>query len=100
MSRAIAMYTSTITGRTARAYYDAELREYRIKLLGSPHADYFTDDKDDAIATMKAMADFIGVRRERKLTVEGEIRRLEDARERDEDSAADAAAERYFNPCP
>lgn len=43
----------------ARVYWDAEYREYRavVRVKGdrtyTPVAEYFTDDRDDAIATAK-----------------------------------------------
>lgn len=139
--RAIAIYTSEITGKTVRAYKNNDTGEFVIKLIGAPKADYFTDDKDDAIATMKAMADFVPVRKDdvdylvtidcgdgtrtvyartdslvranllaskwrapaieriTAATVERDIRRLEDARERAEDDMIDASAERYYDAC-
>lgn len=66
MNRSIASYTSEVTGKTTRAYRDSDTGEYIVKLIGAPKADYFTDDKDDAIATMRAMADFVGVRVDRR----------------------------------
>ena len=44
----------------AKAYRDAENQEYRVKLFVNgahqPAADYFTDDKDDAMRTAQTMA--------------------------------------------
>lgn len=51
----------TVTGcnpsRTARVSYDVELDEYRVKFyihgVREANADYFTNDKDDALGTAK-----------------------------------------------
>lgn len=32
-------------------YKDSEFNEYSVRIIGKPEADYFTDDKDDALAT-------------------------------------------------
>lgn len=47
-------------GREVKVYHDTEWGEYRARLvvdgLVVPAADYFTDDKADAIATAETMA--------------------------------------------
>ena len=57
--KSIAIYTSPETRKTARTYWNAETEEFIVKLIGAPKADYFTNDKDDALGTMKVMADFV-----------------------------------------
>lgn len=38
-----------------KVYRNAPMQEYVCKLPGRPEADYFTDDRDDAMATARAM---------------------------------------------
>lgn len=38
-----------------KARYSSEYREFRIQFIGRPEADYFTDDKQDALETAKCM---------------------------------------------
>jgi hypothetical protein len=92
--KSIAIYTSPETGKTARTYWNVETEEFIVKLIGNPNATYFTNDKDDALATMKAEADFVP----RNLSTDTDrcVRQLEDARERDEARGADDAAERIY----
>lgn len=46
-------------GREVKVYWDSDWQEYRARLFvnGDPHiaADYFTDDKDDAMSTAEVM---------------------------------------------
>jgi hypothetical protein len=37
------------------ARYSAEYREFTVRLIGRPEADYFTDDRTDALQTAIAM---------------------------------------------
>jgi hypothetical protein len=39
-----------------RIYRDSEYNEYIVGIKGQPAADYFTNDKDDALATAKVIA--------------------------------------------
>jgi hypothetical protein len=39
----------------ARVYYNPQDKEYVVKLKGRPNADYFTDDKMDAVKTAFGM---------------------------------------------
>lgn len=36
--------------------WDRDLGEYTVRIPGRPAADYFTDDREDAVATARAMA--------------------------------------------
>ncbi len=38
------------------ATYNSEYQEYRIRIIGKPEADYFTQDADDALRTARCMA--------------------------------------------
>lgn len=46
--------------RKVRVFWNASVSEYRVRLYENdilyPHADYFTDDKQDAIDTARAMS--------------------------------------------
>jgi len=53
--RKIATVRNESTGKTVNIYRDTEYDQFVCKLVGSPKADYFTDDKDDAFATAHAM---------------------------------------------
>ena len=37
------------------ASYSSEYREFRVRFIGRPDADYFTDDRGDALETAKRM---------------------------------------------
>lgn len=39
-----------------RANYKSEYREFRVRRLDNPNADYFTEDRDDALMTAVAMS--------------------------------------------
>jgi hypothetical protein len=43
--------------RVVNIYRNSELGEYVCRLVGASKADYFTDDKADAFATAKLMAE-------------------------------------------
>lgn len=58
--RCIATVSTEINNtRFAKVFRDSDLEEYRVKLYENmvyqPDADYFTDDKADALATAKMM---------------------------------------------
>lgn len=59
MSRLRFISSSSNGPRTAKIYRDPEWAEYRVRLyidgILNPAADYFTDDLDDAKATLTAM---------------------------------------------
>lgn len=52
-------------GQEATVYRDREWDEYVVKLKGRPSADYFTGDREDAIATARKMVGFSGLKRRR-----------------------------------
>jgi len=37
-------------------WYSADLEEYEVRVAGKPNATYYTDDKDDAMATARTLA--------------------------------------------
>ncbi|MGC3025850.1 hypothetical protein ACPUER_11970 [Burkholderia sp. DN3021] len=43
--------------QTVKVYRDSEWNEYVVCVVGNPDADYFTNDRADAIATAELMAD-------------------------------------------
>jgi len=47
--------TIELQGHICKIMYSPHVREYIARLNGKPETDYFTDDKDDAIATSKHM---------------------------------------------
>ncbi len=50
---------ATVTGHdeTVKVYLDADWQKYRVRIVGAPAvATYYTDDKDDAMATARVLA--------------------------------------------
>lgn len=55
--RRVDVMTRPVLGITIAIHRDSETREYRVRILGRPEADYFTDDKSDAYGVMMEMFD-------------------------------------------
>lgn len=53
MKRKIAHLVENDT--TVKVYFDNDYQEYSVVLVGCPDATYYTDDKEDALATAKLM---------------------------------------------
>lgn len=60
MKKLVCVFAAPDEKRSAKAFFDSELQEFVVKLYlkdtWQPEADYFTDDKADAIETCKVMA--------------------------------------------
>lgn len=41
-----------------RAIYKSEYKEFQVILVGRPEADYYTEDRDDALATARDMSTY------------------------------------------
>lgn len=51
--------TVVVGSTTATVHRDSEWNEYRVRVVGaSANSDYFTDDKQDAFDTAKALAEW------------------------------------------
>ena len=49
------LLTTPAGSPAVRVDYDSGYAEYRVRLVGCPDADYFTDDPSDALSTARAM---------------------------------------------
>jgi hypothetical protein len=54
--RLIKSLQSATTGQIIRIYRDSACNEYIVRVARQPLCDYFTDDKEDALATAQLMA--------------------------------------------
>lgn len=43
--------TPSLCTDLVKVYFDSDVQEYIVKIKGKPEADYFTNDKSDALST-------------------------------------------------